>query len=62
MDVCPAARAVLYFDCEKSEDKEEAGHPKADFVDGRVTHQLFTIHTGLHVFTQVLVEGNLREK
>lgn len=58
----PAAYAVLYPKGEDAEEKEEAGHSEAHFVDGRVSHQSLAVFSCIHFLTQFTVEGDLMGK
>lgn len=58
MNISSAAFAVVNFDGEQAEEKEEAGHSKADFVHCRVSHQLLAHFTCLNSLAHLLIEGN----
>lgn len=62
MNISSAAFAVVNFDGEQAEEKEEAGHSKADFVHCRVSHQLLAHFTCLNSLAHLLIERNLKNK
>lgn len=62
MDGRPPTRAVVDPDGEDAEEEEEAGHPEANLVDGRVAHQDFTVLACVQLLAHVAVERHLREQ
>lgn len=62
MDCRPPTRAVVDSDGEDAEEEEEAGHPEADLVDGRVPHQDFTVLPGVQLLAHVAVERHLMDR
>lgn len=62
MDRRPPTRAVVDADGEEAEEEEEAGHPEAHLVDGRVAHQGFTVLPCVQLLAHVAVERHLTDK
>lgn len=62
VDRRPPARAVVDSDGEEAEEEEEAGHPEAHLVDGRVPHQGFTVLPRVQLLAHVAVERHLTDK
>lgn len=59
VDSRPPTRAVVDSDGEDAEEEEEAGHPEANLVDGRVAHQDFTVLPSVQLLAHVAVERHL---
>lgn len=62
MDGRPPTRAVVDSDGEDAEEEEEAGHPEANLVDGRVAHQDFTVLPRVQLLAHVAVERHLMDQ
>lgn len=60
MDSRPPTRAVVDPDGEDAEEEEEAGHPEANLVNGRVAHQDFTVLPRVQLLAHVAVERHLK--
>lgn len=58
----PAADAAVDSKGDDEEEEEEAGHSKAHLVDSRVSHKSFAVFPGIHLLTQLVVEGDLLTK
>lgn len=59
VDVGSEASAVLNVYCKDEEYEEEAGHAKTDSVHCRVPDQLLTVHSSLHMLTDISIERNM---
>lgn len=62
VNIGPATFAVVDIERQEAEDKEKAGHSKADSIYRRIPHQLLTGVTSFNTFTNVFVKRNLRKK